>query len=153
MSDKKKDDVAEATEDPKVDIQDKKDPVTPESAEQKPEEQGGDADVQDSQTDEAPAKTEEEAVADAASEEEKVEDKVEDQVAPEMGLLTQLLDSDADPLSEEEQDKLYDALWAEAEAGFADGEFTLELLGMDKLEDAKLSSEKRKKLPNTIRLL
>jgi hypothetical protein len=140
MSEKKKDTATEVAEEPAVDIKDKKDPVTPESAET--EDQGGTADVQDSQTDEA--QTGDESVADAASEEEdKKEDKVED---PDGELITRVLDSESDDLSEEEQDKLYDALWAEAEAGFEDGEFTLEELEVEKLEDAKLSSEKRKKL-------
>ncbi|MCW4027318.1 MAG: hypothetical protein NWE76_07550, partial [Candidatus Bathyarchaeota archaeon] len=60
------------------------------------------------------------------------------------GLVDKILDSQK--LDAEEEDKFYDALWAEAEAGFADGEFTLEELGVEKLEDAKLSTEKRKKL-------
>lgn len=53
---------------------------------------------------------------------------------------------DAEKLSDEDEAKLYDLLWAEAEKGFQDGEFTLEQLEVEKLEDAKLSPEKRKSL-------
>jgi len=60
------------------------------------------------------------------------------------GLVDKLLD--ASKLEDEDVEKLYDALWAEIEAGFEDGEFTLEELGVEKLEDAKLSTEKRNKL-------
>jgi len=122
-----------------VDIKDSASP-TPESAEQKTEEQEA-TDVQDSQTDQSDESAEQ--VADATDKE--GEEQVED-ASEEVGLLDRLLDEETDPLSEEEEDKLYDELWAEAEAGFEDGEFTLDELGVENLEDAKLSSEKRKKL-------
>jgi len=56
---------------------------------------------------------------------------------------------DAESLEDEDEQKFYDMLWDEAVAGFEDGEFTLEELGVEKLEDAKLSTEKRKKLASS----
>lgn len=52
-------------------------------------------------------------------------------------------------LKDEDEEKFYDLLWDEAVAGFEDGEFTLEQLGVEKLEDVKLSTEKRKKLASS----
>lgn len=52
-------------------------------------------------------------------------------------------------LSDEDEVKLYDALWAEAEAAFEAQEWTLAQAGVETVEDAKLSTEKRNKLPKS----
>lgn len=54
---------------------------------------------------------------------------------------------DATELTDELKDQFYDEVfWPEVEAAFEDGEFTLAQAGIAKLEEAKLSSDKRKKL-------
>ena len=59
-----------------------------------------------------------------------------------------VIDSD-EALSAEDEEAFYDQVWAAAQDCFKDGEFTLEQLGVEDLEDAKLSTEKRKKLPKS----
>lgn len=54
---------------------------------------------------------------------------------------------DTTELTDELKDQFYDEVfWPEVEAAFEDGEFTLAQAGIAKLEEAKLDSEKRKKL-------
>lgn len=96
--------------------------------------------VTDSQTSESaeqPTESQDENVEVEDATEENTEETIEDFVARV---------TDADELSEEDEVKLYDAMWEEAEAGFKDKEFTLEELDVEKLEDAKLTTEKRNKL-------
>ena len=62
--------------------------------------------------------------------------------------VVRVLDAD-ESLSDEDEVKLYDALWAEAEAAFNANEWTLAQAGVETLEDAKLSDDKRKKLPKS----
>ena len=59
--------------------------------------------------------------------------------------LTQIMDKDQS-LSEEDESKFYEAFWSEVEDGFKSGEFSLSQLKVKKLEDAKLSTKKRKSL-------
>jgi hypothetical protein len=120
---------------PQVDIQDSAtpNPGTPESTDQQTGTPEGE--VQDEQMSQETPVKDEAAVKDAETDsgEESLEDFV-----------TRILD--VDELSAEDEEKLYDLLWTEAEAGFQDGDFTLEELGVEKLEDAKLSTAQRKRL-------
>lgn len=54
--------------------------------------------------------------------------------------------SDVELLTDEEQEKLYEIMWQEVLAAIKDGELELDA---ELLEDAKLSSEKRNKLPKS----
>ncbi len=78
---------------------------------------------------------------DQAPEGEGAEETIED-------FVVRVLESD-ESLSTDDEEKLYDALWSEAEAAHEAGEWTLVQAGVEKLEDAKLSTEKRKKLPKS----
>lgn len=104
-------------------------------------------DVQDETTGEEDTSVQDDTetnVEDEASGEEQIEDKkkrkkkMKDEAVA--NLVTLL---DAEELTDEQKGELYGLLWTEAEAAFADGEFTLEQLGVEKLEDAKLSDEDR----------
>lgn len=59
--------------------------------------------------------------------------------------VARVLDSE-EKLSDEDEEKLYDIMWQEILAAIQDGELEIEA---ELLEDAKLSSEKRKKLPKS----
>jgi hypothetical protein len=133
----KKQEASVKTEEVTADVRDKATPAaetTPESTEQNTEE----TQVQDQALETAPTEGSEESVQEdvTSGEGEEISEEEED--------LIRLLD--AEELSEEDEEKLYNALWDEAIAGFNDGEFTLEQLGVAKLEEAKLSGERRKKL-------
>lgn len=86
------------------------------------------------------------------SDEIKVEKSAEDNVTtkdeePIEDFVTRVLDSDEKLfLSDEEVERLYEYMWAEVEAAVKDGELPLD---KEALADAKLSTEKRKKLPKT----
>lgn len=54
-----------------------------------------------------------------------------------------------DALSVKDEEAFYEEIWSEVLAAFKDGEFTIDQLSVEKIEDAKLSTEKRKKLPKS----
>jgi len=140
---------------------------TPESAEQKTEEN---ADVQpDVEITDSASADETGDVEDASSEGDDVSSSVDEEVEDasnkkkkkgktmkskcnadtEEGSLEDAVTAfmDAEELTDEDLDKFYDEVfWPEVEAAFEDEEFTLAQAGITKLEEAKLSSEKRKKL-------
>lgn len=139
--------VADSTETPEVEVENVTDEATTQEtdtsvqdeANPKPDE-SGETTVEDDTTTEGNTEVQDEAApaegevqdqatsAEPDAQEEKFEDFLE-------RVLT------ADSMTADEEDKLYDALWAEVEGAIKDGELNAELVG-----DAKLSSEKRKKL-------
>lgn len=80
--------------------------------------------------------------------EEQVQDaKTDDDEESIQDFVVRVLDSEEDPeLSDEDHEKLYDYMWSEVQAAVKDGDLPL---SEEELEDAKLSTEKRNKLPKS----
>jgi len=80
-----------------------------------------------------------------------VQDSKDTEETPEVGVkdFVAMVVETEDALSDEDEETFYNEVWDEVLAAFKDGEFTLEQLGVEKIEEAKLSSDKRKKLPKS----
>ena len=125
--------------DQELDIQDSANVNADPAPDAEPQNTEGAQDVQDSANEET------------TSEEETVQDNVEDVTNVEdnkKDFVTSIIETE-DALTDEEEENFYEEIWQAAQDCFKDGEFTLAQLGVENLEDAKLSSERRKKLPKS----
>lgn len=134
---------AKANTESNLEIQDAVSPNTDPAPDAESKTEGA-QDVADSATQAAEGETAK--VEDSTAEGEGVvEDNVEGGENSVKDFVAMIMDSE-EALSDEDEEAFYEEIWKEVKSAFADGEYTLDMLGVDKLEDAKLSTEKRKKL-------